>query len=1022
MTGNPARDPMSPLRPVVAWTLCLVCLTCTEDSTRSGPTGPSRPRGATVAPTGPVLVGAGDIARCDGQGDEATAALLDGIPGTVFTAGNNVYGSDSVTPDFTNCYGPSWGRFKARTRPAVGSHEYYSPGAATYWQYFGAAAGDSGAGYYSYELGSWHIIVLNSGVDMRVASPQEQWLRADLAAHPALCTLAYWHHPRFSSVPNSAGVKVLPQIKPLWDDLYAAGAEVVINAHYEVYERFAPQTPDGAADPPRGIRQFTVGTGGMDVQRFPLAALANSEVRNSGTAGVLQLTLSDGGYSWQFVPVAGETFTDSGNGSCHDTSPPTPVGSVDVSPSSASFEVGARIHLTAVARDASGAPLGERVTTWTSSDPSVARVTSRGVVTAWAPGSATITATVEGKQGAAAITATPSSAAILVGAGDIATCKGVYDEQTAALLDDIPGTVFTVGDNVYDNGTATEYTDCYDPSWGRHKARTRPTPGNHDYYTPGATGYFGYFGAAAGDPTLGYYSYDLGAWHIVVLNNYQTMTAGSTQEQWLRADLAAHPSQCTLAMWHEPLFSSGMTHGGNLRTQPLWQALYDAGAEVVVTGHDHSYQRFAPQTTTGVADAAYGIREFVVGTGGAGLEEFVSEVPNTEARNNSAHGVLKLTLRESSYEWEFIPDLGQTFADSGGAPCHGVPGAPVNTPPQASFSAACSGLNCAFTNTSHDADGTVVASRWTFGDGATSTEQSPSHTYAASGSYSVGLTVTDDGGANGSTANTVTVTQPVNTPPQASFSAACSGLNCAFTNTSHDPDGTVVASRWTFGDGATSTDPNPSHRYAASGGYSVGLTVTDDGGATGATTNTVTVRQPPVASAGGPYRSEDQVTVDGRGSYSPDGSTPLTYSWSFGDGGTGSGVAPTHSYAADGTYTITLVVTDATGAASDPATATATIANIPPTVDAGPDANMMPGSFTLRARFSDPGANDAPWRYTISWGDGASQSGSTSSQSDPITASHLYVLPATYRVRVTVTDKDGGVGTDDLLVTVRLTP
>ncbi len=199
--GQPGPDPMSPLRPVVACTLCLACLTCTEDSTRSGPTGP---RAATLAPTGPVLVGAGDIARCDGQGDEATAALLDGIPGTVFTAGNNVYGSDSVTPDFTNCYGPSWGRFKARTRPAVGSHEYYSPGAATYWQYFGAAAGDSGAGYYSYELGSWHIIVLNSGVDMRVASPQEQWLRADLAAHPALCTLAYWHHPRFSSVPNSA--------------------------------------------------------------------------------------------------------------------------------------------------------------------------------------------------------------------------------------------------------------------------------------------------------------------------------------------------------------------------------------------------------------------------------------------------------------------------------------------------------------------------------------------------------------------------------------------------------------------------------------------------------------------------------------------------------------------------------------------------------------------------------------------------------------------------------------------------
>src|SRR5437016_12786397 len=395
MTGNPAQDPMSPLRPVVAWTLCLVCLTCTEDSTRSGPTGPSRPRGATVAPTGPVLVGAGDIARCDGQGDEATAALLDGIPGTVFTAGNNVYGSDSVTPDFTNCYGPSWGRFKARTRPAVGSHEYYSPGAATYWQYFGAAAGDSGAGYYSYELGSWHIIVLNSGIDMRVASPQEQWLRADLAAHPALCTLAYWHHPRFSSVPNSAGVKVLPWVKPLWDDLYAAGAELVLNAHYEVYERFAPQTPDGAAEPGRGIREFIVGTGGMGLNTFTVAPLANSEVRNSGAPGVLELTLRDGGYSWRFIPVSGKTFSDSGSGTCHGAGSPGPGESASVSPSRGSVEVGATLQLTATARDASGQQVDGGPTTWASGDTAVARVNAKGVVTGWTPGTATISATTE---------------------------------------------------------------------------------------------------------------------------------------------------------------------------------------------------------------------------------------------------------------------------------------------------------------------------------------------------------------------------------------------------------------------------------------------------------------------------------------------------------------------------------------------------------------------------------------------------------------------------------------------------
>src|SRR6266516_3232825 len=315
--GQPGPDPMSPLRPVVACTLCLACLTCTEDSTRSGPTGP---RAATLAPTGPVLVGAGDIARCNGQGDEATAALLDGIPGTVFTAGNNVYGSDSVTPDFTNCYGPSWGRFKARTRPAVGSHEYYSPGAATYWQYFGAAAGDSGAGYYSYELGSWHIIVLNSGVDMRVASPQEQWLRADLAAHPALCTLAYWHHPLFSS----STIAVAAAAEATWQDLYDAGAELIINGHHHDYERFAPQTAAGVADAAHGIREIVVGTGGGE-GLLPFAATAvNSEVKNNETFGVLKLTLGPLGYDWKFIPIEGKSFTDSGSGTCH-TAPGLPL-------------------------------------------------------------------------------------------------------------------------------------------------------------------------------------------------------------------------------------------------------------------------------------------------------------------------------------------------------------------------------------------------------------------------------------------------------------------------------------------------------------------------------------------------------------------------------------------------------------------------------------------------------------------------------------------------------------------------
>ncbi len=267
----------------------------------------------------------------------------------------------------------------------------------------------------------------------------------------------------------------------------------------------------------------------------------------------------------------------------------------------------------------------------------------------------------------------PAGDPVLVGAGDIASCSGAGDEATANLLDGIAGTVYTLGDNVYDNGTATEFANCYEPSWGRHKARTRPAPGNHDYNTAGASGYYGYFGAAAGDPSKGYYSYDLGAWHVVVLNsNCATVGgcgAGSPQEQWLRQDLAASAASCTLAYWHHPRFSSGK-HGGNAATEPFWQALYDHNADVVLSSHDHSYERFAPQTPTGAADPARGIRQFVVGTGGRSHYSFGTIRANSEVRHSGTFGVLKLTLHASGYEWRFVPEAGKTFTDSGSGACH----------------------------------------------------------------------------------------------------------------------------------------------------------------------------------------------------------------------------------------------------------------------------------------------------------------------------------------------------------------
>jgi 3',5'-cyclic AMP phosphodiesterase CpdA len=267
----------------------------------------------------------------------------------------------------------------------------------------------------------------------------------------------------------------------------------------------------------------------------------------------------------------------------------------------------------------------------------------------------------------------PPPPQVLVGAGDIASCKSEWDEMTAALLDSIPGTIFTLGDNAYDNGTPQDYADCYHPSWGRFLSRTRPVPGNHDYSTAAAAGYFGYFGARAGDPARGYYSYDLGAWHVVVLNTSNAsivdISAESPQVAWLRKDLAASNKRCTVAMFHHPRFSSG-TNGNHWRTAPLWDALYEAGVEIVLVGHDHIYERFAPQTPSGFPDPRYGIRQFVVGTGGSSNYEFVAIQPNSEVRERLNPGVLKLTLKADTYEWQFIPVAGGTLHDSGTGACH----------------------------------------------------------------------------------------------------------------------------------------------------------------------------------------------------------------------------------------------------------------------------------------------------------------------------------------------------------------
>jgi acid phosphatase type 7 len=254
----------------------------------------------------------------------------------------------------------------------------------------------------------------------------------------------------------------------------------------------------------------------------------------------------------------------------------------------------------------------------------------------------------------------------LVGAGDIGDCSADGPESTAQLLDGYTGAIFTAGDNTQGSGTALEFLDCFGPTWGRHLSQIRPVPGNHEYFTTNAGPYFNYFGSNAGPSGLGYYNYTLGRWQIIALNSNLAMTAGSTQEQWLRGVLAATGAPCTLVYFHHPLIAPEYSAS---RIAAVWRALYQFKADVVINGHHHFYERFTPQNGDGVADPARGFRQFIVGTGGGALSSPSTADAISEVRNNDTWGVLKLTLHFQSYDWQFIPVKGQSFTDSGSADC-----------------------------------------------------------------------------------------------------------------------------------------------------------------------------------------------------------------------------------------------------------------------------------------------------------------------------------------------------------------
>ena len=577
-------------------------------------------------------------------------------------------------------------------------------------------------------------------------------------------------------------------------------------------------------------------------------------------------------------------------------------------------------------------------------------------------------------------------------AGAVVTATACHQQATSDLLMDEPALtkVLALGDEQYEDGLYSDFTasDAYDGTWGRLKSITQPVPGNHEYHTPDAAGYFDYFGSAAGERGKGYYSFELGAWHLIALNSELTADAAVTQEQWLKADLASVKRNCVLAYWHRPRFTSG-SHGPFAGVAPLWNALYQARADVVLGGHDHDYERFGPQNSSGQAEPE-GIREFVVGTGGAYHSLFGAAAANSEVRDSTTFGVLKLTLHGSSYDWEFIPESGGTFTDTGSAACHDAPGATVNVSPpsgRAPLSVT------ADASQSTDPDATPIASySFDFGDGtpAVGPQSMPtaSHTYADDGTYTVTVRVADTAGRVGT--DTAVVVVNSNLVRNAGFETGTSGWSTGgsgpgttLTRVSggHTGDWSAqLANTGTTASTCVLNDAPDSVKPTAAGTYTGSLWVRGD---TSGRTLKLSLREWAGTTLAGSAVSQLTLTNSWQ---------RLTVSYEAAAPGSGSldltayvaGAAPGTCFYADD-VSLTVLPRDVPPTAS----LTATPALAAPTMMVTADAGKS--SDTDRTPIET---------YSFDFGDGSAAVGPQAGA----TATHVYTEVGSYTVTVTVTD------------------